>query len=327
MSSGSVSEFSTQALSILEDELADVDGTRLQVSPELRLSYFNPFLFDSGEKFTKYPFDAIVYREVGWEPTGLDQIDDIERWFLEGTDSVEIPIAVLEFTEEQSLTSNAAVNQVALKSLSKFDALLPIRVRYARFGSSSPTFEEENSIVYSKVHSANPSTIQRSIVEPIQAHIERYTDQELLEAFDLEEKVRCSDPEIFYHFNDVLWAYNHNRDNILVILLSVYFENYVKDTLEDYFDEAQDNPAASSFYDNNWGFERCLNGCRSFGLIEDDDYNTIDKIRDARNDYAHDIESFDSTYSTDAEDQGLIEDGIELYEELIGVKKSILDEP
>jgi len=32
------------------------------------------------------------------------------------------------------------------------------------------------------------------------------------------------------------------------------------------------------------------------------------------------------TYSTDAEDQGLIEDGIRVYEELIGVKKSILNE-
>jgi len=327
MSSESLNEFSTQTLTILKDELADVDGTSLKVSPELRLSYFNPFLFDSSEKFTKYSFDAILYREVSWEPPGLDQIDDIERWFLEGTDSVEIPIAVLEFTEEQPLTSNVAVNQVALESLSKFDALLPIRAWYARFGSSSPTFEEDDGIIYSKVHSANPSTIQRSIVEPVQAHIARFTDQELLEAFDLEEKVRSSDPEIFYHFNDVLWAYNHDRDNILVILLSVYFENYVKDTLEDYFDEAQDNPAASNFYDDNWGFERCLNGCRSFGLIEDDDYNTIDKIRDARNDYAHDIESFDSTYSTDAEDQGLIEDGIRLYEELIGVKKSILNEP
>jgi hypothetical protein len=326
MSTSSISEFSTQALSLLETELADVDGTRLQVSPELRLSYFNPFLFDSGEKFTKYPFDAIVYRQVSWEPTGLDQIDDIEHWFLEGTDSVEIPIAVIEFTEEQPLTSNAAVNQVALEALSKFDTLLPIKVRYARFGSSSPSFEQDNGIVYSKVHSANTSAIHRNIVEPIQTHIARYTDQELIEAFDLEEKVRHSDPEIFYHFNDVLWAYNHDRENILVILLSVYFENYVKDTLEDYLEEAQDNPAASNFYDDDWGFERCLNGCRSFGLIEDDDYNTIDKIRDARNDYAHDIESFNNTYSTDAEDEGIIEDGIQLYEELIGVKKSILDD-
>ncbi|WP_254841474.1 MULTISPECIES: hypothetical protein [Halobacteriales] len=326
MSAEPFSEFSTQAVRILEDELTDIGGTKLQVSPELRLSYFNPFLFDSGEKFTKHPFDAIVYREVSWEPTGLDQIDDLERWFLEGTDSVEIPIAVVEFTEEQPLTSSAAVNQIALESLSKFDALLPIRVRYARFGSSSPTFEKDNNIVYSKLNSANYSTIQHSIVEPIKAHIARYSDQELLETFNLEEKVRRSDPEIFYHFNDVLWAYNHDRNNILVILLSVYFENYVKDSLEDYFEEAQDNPAASNFYDDDWGFDRCLNGCRSFGLIEDEDYNTINKIRDARNDYAHDIESFDSTYSTDAEDEGLIEDGIQLYEELIGVKKSIIDE-
>jgi hypothetical protein len=326
MSAEPFSEFSTQAVRILEDELTDIGGTKLQVSPELRLSYFNPFLFDSGEKFTKHPFDAIVYREVSWEPTGLDQIDDLERWFLEGTDSVEIPIAVVEFTEEQPLTSSAAVNQIALESLSKFDALLPIRVRYARFGSSSPTFEKDNNIVYSKLNSANYSTIQHSIVEPIKAHIARYSDQELLETFNLEEKVRRSDPEIFYHFNDVLWAYNHDRNNILVILLSVYFENYVKDSLEDYFEEAQDNPAASNFYDDDWGFDRCLNGCRSFGLIEDEDYNTINKIRDARNDYAHDIESFDSTYSTDADDEGLIEDGIQLYEELIGVKKSIIDE-
>ncbi|WP_164471889.1 hypothetical protein [Halosimplex salinum] len=326
MSAESFSEFSSQAVGILEDELMDIDGSKLQVSPELRLSYFNPFLFDSGEKFTKYPFDAIVYREVSWEPTGLDQIDDIERWFLEETDSVEIPIAVVEFTEEQPLTSNAAVNQIALESLSKFDAILPMRVRYARFGSSSSSFEKDNNIVYSKLNSANYSTIQHSIVEPIQAHIAKYSDRELLEAFNLDEKVRRSDPEIFYHFNDVLWAYNHDRNNILVILLSVYFENYVKDLLEDYFEEAQDNPAASNFYDDDWGFDRCLNGCRSFGLLEDEDYNTINKIRDARNDYAHDIESFDSTYSTDAEDEGLIEDGIQLYEELIGVKKSIIDE-
>jgi len=64
MSAEPFSEFSTQAVRILEDELTDIGGTKLQVSPELRLSYFNPFLFDSGEKFTKHPFDAIVYREV-----------------------------------------------------------------------------------------------------------------------------------------------------------------------------------------------------------------------------------------------------------------------
>jgi len=49
------------------------------------------------------------------------------------------------------------------------------------------------------------------------------------------------------------------------------------------------------------------------------------KLSTSRSHSLHDIESFNSTYSTDAEDEGIIEDGIQLYEELIGVKKSILD--
>jgi len=149
MSTTSLDEFSSRVFSILEEELTDIDGTTLKISPELRLSYFNPFLFDSDEKFTKYPLDAIIYREVSWTPTGLDQIEDLERWFLEGTDSVEIPIAVIEFTKEQPLSSKAAVNQVALEEISKFDGLLPFTIRYAPLGSKSSTFEKENGVVYS----------------------------------------------------------------------------------------------------------------------------------------------------------------------------------
>jgi len=173
--------------------------------------------------------------------------------------------------------------------------------------------------VYSQLYSGEEQEIQRSVVEPLQAHVAKYPDEELLEALDIEDKVQRSDPEIFYHFNDVLWAYRNNRNNILVILLSVYFENHVKETLETYLDKARDNDQASSFYDDNWGFKRCLKGCRSFGLIKDSTYLTIDMIRDARNDYAHSIESFDHSYTTDAEDEGIIIDGILLYEELIGV--------
>lgn len=326
MSNATLDEFSSEVLSILQDELKNVDETRLQITPELRLSYFNPFLFDSNEKFTKYTFDAIIYRKVGWAPTGLDQIDDIERWFHEGTESVEIPIAVIEFTKEQLLSSKNAVNHVALKDISKFDPLLPMRIRYAPMGSSSPPFEEDEGVVYSQVHLLDQRQVQRSIVEPLQTHIAKYSDEDLLETFELEDKVQRSDPEIFYHFNDVLWAYRHERNNILVILLSVYFENHVKETLEAYLEKAKENPHASAFYDDDWGFDRCLNGCRSFGLLEEDAYNTIDKIKDARNDYAHNIESFDESYTTDAEEDGIIEEGILLYEELIGVKKSILDE-
>jgi len=326
MSTTPLEEFSSQVLNILKEELTDIDGTTLEITPELRLSYFNPFLFGSGERFTKYPFDAIIYREISWTPTGLDQIEDLERWFLEGTDSVEIPIAVIEFTKEQPLSSKAAVNQVALEEISKFDGLLPFRIRYAPLGSKSPTFEKEDGVVYSQLYSGEEQEVQRSVVEPLQTHVAKHSDEELLEAFDLEDKVQRSDLEIFYHFNDVLWAYRNDRSNILVILLSVYFENHVKETLETYFDRAKENEQASSFYDDDWGFKRCLKGCRSFGLIKDSTYLTIDKIRDARNDYAHSIESFDHSYTTDAEDEGIIEDGIQLYEELIGVKKSILDE-
>lgn len=326
MSNASLEEFSSQVLSTLKKELTDINGITLQIEPELRLSYFNPFLFDSGEKFTKYSFDAIIFREVSWTPTGLDQIGDPERWFLEGTDSVEIPIGVIEFTKEQPLSSKAAVNQVALEDISKFDGLLPIRIRYAPLGSSSPTFEEKGGVVYAQVHTPKEREVQRSVVKPLQTHVAKYSDRELLKAFELEDKVQRSDSEIFYHFNDVLWAYRHDRTNILVILLSVYFENHVEETLEAYFERANENDHASSFYDDDWGFNRCLEGCRSFGLIKDSTYHTIDKIRDARNDYAHNIESFDDSYTSDAEDEGIIEDGIQLYEDLIGVKKSILDE-
>ena len=83
------------------------------------------------------------------------------------------------------------------------------------------------------------------------------------------------------------------------------------------------NEHAGDFY-NNSDFNESLRACRYFGILAESDYGIINKIRDARNDYAHNFENYREK-SIDIEREGKIDDAVKLYEELIGVKNSMTE--
>lgn len=105
----------------------------------------------------------------------------------------------------------------------------------------------------------------------------------------------------------------------------MFFEGYVEDLISDALEEARENEDAGKIYDS-WNFKDCLNACRFFGLISDDDYRIIDNIRDERNDYAHEHEKYHPDIQSSASESGTLDEAIELYEEIIGVEDSMLDD-
>jgi hypothetical protein len=159
-----------------------------------------------------------------------------------------------------------------------------------------------------------------SIVDDISAP----TAEELIDFYAINQYVNAWEDAVF-HFNEVLRAYRQDQIGFLIVLLSVHFESYLENTLGEFLDQFRESEHDPDFSDD-LTFENALAACRCFDLVGETDVEIISKIKASRNDYAHDISAFRDTEETMLEQEGMVEDAIELYEETIGLERSMLDD-
>lgn len=91
-------------------------------------------------------------------------------------------------------------------------------------------------------------------------------------------------------------------------------------------EEIKENPQAGSLLSDNMKFEKILNYCRYFNIIDETEYGLLMKMKSARNDYAHDLDAFRHTSETPLESESKIDDLVKLYESYIGVESSMVSE-
>ncbi|WP_226005972.1 hypothetical protein [Natrinema salinisoli] len=258
----------------------------------------------------------------------LDHIENLDRWFPDT--QIQLPIASIDVRVSRTVLG---VRQDYMNTLVKIgrdqnitEAGMPFKAgRVLLLEDSDESIEEvdtsdEDVAVIQHVD----ELVDAPLVTEIVRLAEDYAEQSRQGEISYTDVVESFDPEVF-HFNEVLSAYRNDRVQMLVILLSVFFEGYVKDLRTKTMTELQQNEAAGAFY-SDWRFKPSLDASRFFGTLEDRDYQVIDQIRDERNSYAHNVEGYHENHSSSIVEDGVLEQGIQLYEELIGVKKSMLDE-
>lgn len=137
--------------------------------------------------------------------------------------------------------------------------------------------------------------------------------------------------EELLHWEDVKKAYQNEQKSVMTLLLATFFESAVTSYLKDRYEGKireykgdRSNLGAGFIEDDSFSFSHKLQLARVTGEIEEDEYRIIDNIRDKRNKFAHDLESWKPEEAQiNIED---LEEAIELYEDwLEGEGRSILD--
>lgn len=127
------------------------------------------------------------------------------------------------------------------------------------------------------------------------------------------------------HWEDVKQAYENDQNSIVILLLATFFESaitsYLKDRYEGKIEEHKGdrtNIGAGFIEDNNFSFDHKLQLARVTGEIEEQEYATINNIRDKRNKFAHNLEAWSPNEVQI--DRSNIEVAIKLYEDWLEVK-------
>lgn len=311
------SELKSILYELLLDQIREIPQTGIIVDEpldELYLFEKHAPLENSGQGIRGH---LIVYRDATWVIEQLRSIDRLDTWFPDH--KAKIPLAFIQIIEPGSEVEGKEYLEAILKSLpfseTIFACIVSIDHVWA-FDSSSGDFVDY------LIDHRTAEEFTQSLITPCIDHVVNTTKDEVCENIDLDDLANNFDPEIF-HFEEVHRAYTDGRTGILILLLSVYFERYVENELESELQSLKANDHAGKIH-IEWRFKEMLNVSRFLGLIEDSDYNTIDKIRDARNSYAHDIMAFHQTQKTDAEQEGILEEGIRLYQELVGIRDELI---
>lgn len=106
------------------------------------------------------------------------------------------------------------------------------------------------------------------------------------------------------------------------MLLSAFFESYCYSRLSEYVEKHKPNDNVGMFLEKDDRMEILFKVCRFFQIIDEDEYRSINQIKNARNTYAHDVTGYDAgNHSITTEE---IEEAIQVYEDMIGVQKSMI---
>lgn len=311
----------------LEEAIADAGFSDVGVDREVRISEYIPPTIDGEFTDLSHIVDLLVYKRITNFPDELDNIDNIERWFPEK--SIRVPIAVVEVKREQSF-SEIFDSDFKFRNLGLWNYVQEFEETLAILASQVPFDERDNvemglnsrrgNFIMNTFSDPEDDGFWDETVEQILEHAENLTEETLIEIFSLSKIVADFNPEVF-HFNEVLHSYQQNRQKLLIILLSVFFESHTNKLIGERFETLRDNDNAGGFY-NNLSFKDTLDACRFFGVISDSEYGVIDKTRSARNKYAHDLGHYrqEDTY---LEREGKVDEAVELYESFIGVKQSM----
>lgn len=264
-----------------------------------------------------------IVKEVSQIPEVVQEIDDLSNWFPELVP--EVPIAQISISS--SVHSNPGyIRQrgVEIPPDGVIHQDTPFPMEYHIIEGSSQLRDKLDLPEGLQVFFTDDFSVgwfQTEFLTDIYGEVSSVGEQDVIEFYSLEPFVETWEDRVF-HFDQVLQAYRQNQIGLLIVLLSVFFESYVESQLVDYLGGLTENNDISMMA-QDMRFDSMLNSCRKFDLVQDSDYNIIDKVKTSRNNYAHDMNAFRVSETTQIEEEGLVEDAIELYEETIGVQNSM----
>lgn len=274
--------------------------------------------------FSTRRFDIVITKNADRFPDELDQIENIEDWYP--NKEFEVPVIEIEikFRKEGSIDPSI-LNDLQLGTPSDGSSL-PERYLVVHTESTdtgfSAGFQEHEYVINANLY--DKSSIRKNVCHHILTEELagfRPTPENHVEA----KQIISSLESKIFHYNEVKALYQQDRIGPLIVLLSVYFESYCYEQLRDYLENNKPNPAAGVFFDEDDRFEQILDACRFYNIIEEDEFTVVNLIRDARNDYAHQLNRYHSTEETEIEEQDRLDDAIETYEKFVGVKHTMLD--
>lgn len=136
-----------------------------------------------------------------------------------------------------------------------------------------------------------------------------------------------NDPEIV-HFSYVKDAYESERYSMVIILLSTFFESFITSQLKLGFMHIKANretKGATEFIEDI-NFEKKLKFARILGVVNENQFDIINKVREARNKFAHGIKSYSPSNQSKIMEEVRLKDAIKLYENFMNIPESITEE-
>lgn len=269
--------------------------------------------------------DIRVWRRITEFPEELSSIDNIERWFPEKT--LRAPVLGINISSNQFRRSNmASLTQEIINEIIERDRDWPREITLFTnpFSEDQPMGKVEPDGYYMGLDLENQDEINEYLLPEVGKILDEAESSSAEELTDIGDFVSDFKPTVF-HFNEIKHAYENGRTGPLILLLSVFFESHCFQKLESFFLEIRKNPEAGMIIDKESdNFEKILNMCRYFDLIEENEYRVIKKTKKSRNKYAHKLESYHFDEATPLEEDEDIDLAIEIYENLIGIENSIV---
>lgn len=125
-----------------------------------------------------------------------------------------------------------------------------------------------------------------------------------------------------FHYQYIKEAYENDLYSVVVILLSVFFESVITKTLIERY-EFLDEKVKESW--SRYDIERKPLGVKlnlsknQFDFISDETFDIIQPIKDTRNKFAHELESYSLNNMAEIIDFEILDEAIKLYQEWLGI--------
>jgi hypothetical protein len=311
----------------LDEKLAELGFTHIEAHPEPVGSIdFMPRI-DGERVFARNRIPEVtVFWVINKVPGAVEEIQDLSQWF--SNVSPRLPIAQISLSTD-SISNPGYDRQQGVElpppSVIHQDDPLPLEYHVIEADESlAEDLEIPDGLEVLFVDDFSRSWIQNTLADLLAADLNDLTDEDVIDFFSISYYVEAWE-DVVFHFNEVLRAYRQNQIGFLIVLLSVYFESDIEKELTQFVEQIRQNEHARNFV-KDMTFEEKLVACRYFEVLGETEYNVINKVRISRNNYAHDIGAFRDTEVTILEEEDLVNDAIEIYEESIGLEQSVLDE-
>lgn len=313
-------ELVSDVIPILHSLIEQHEPDNINIVPQVRLSRYPILAITTNEPtLGGYHADIVIEFEISWSPD-LENVHELNRWFP--NNQMLVPLGIIEIKTHDFKKGSTSSDHLSYIRKPALDDLLKIVIYPKDVTDISNSIGSDNYFEVSWNISGDNDE-KKDVFQRLLPGILHRRKKDIFQESMIEYYISEFNPEVF-HFSEVLSSYQENSTKIVILLLAVFFEGYLKELVNEKIEELSANPHAARI-NKNWNFKQNLDSARFFGLITDNEYRIIDSIRNARNTYAHELDAFHQTYTTDAEETGTVEEAIQLYEDLIGVRESMIE--
>lgn len=271
--------------------------------------------------------EVTIVRKINQIPDVVSEIEDISKWFPKlGPKLPYVQISISSSLHEHPMYDSQNGIDIPPES-SIHDKPFPLEYHIIEYDDEdiTDTLDIPDGLKTITTNNFDIEWMLDDFLSDIYDEITEPSTDELLNFYATQYYTEAWEDAIF-HFDQVLRAYRHNQIGVLIVLVSVFFESKLFSKLDSHMEEIKENPHAGSLLNDSMKFEKILDYCRYFDLIDETEFGLLMKMKSARNNYAHDIDAFRHTKETNLESEDKVDDLIELYESYVGVESSMVKE-